>query len=358
MAVSATVTAGKIFADGETVTISELNKLGTPTVDISGAVGTLALQDGSVTNVKVSSTAAIQHDKLANTSSSGQILMGNSSNVVTNTTMTGDVTITDAGVTAIGSSKVTDGMLEGDITEAKLIAAVTAKLLPPGVITPYVKSGAEPTGWKYCDGGHYDSTDAAYTALYDIIGYVYGRTDSAGADDASGTYFKVPDLRGRVPVGVDGTAGRLAADDTLAAAGGAENVTLTQNQIPAHTHSNSLTNGETTSTVSDNSTVDDYGTPWSHDSTDVQVIPNDPYSPHDSWRMAEIYSGGSWDVQPEDSQGVDRPYLNMRADKDWNHYFEVKNTSNVSITNGNNSTTGASVSLTQPYQVVEYIIKL
>ena len=50
MAVSAVITPGKIFNDGEAVTISELNKLGAPTVDISGAVGTLSLAVGSVTN--------------------------------------------------------------------------------------------------------------------------------------------------------------------------------------------------------------------------------------------------------------------------------------------------------------------
>ena len=53
MAVSAVITPGKIFNDGEAVTVSELNKLGAPTVDISGAVGTLSLADGSVTNAKV-----------------------------------------------------------------------------------------------------------------------------------------------------------------------------------------------------------------------------------------------------------------------------------------------------------------
>ena len=341
MAVSATVTAGKIFADGETVTISELNKLGTPTVDISGAVGTLALQEGSVTNDKVSSTAAIQHDKLANTSSSGQILMGNSSNVVTNTTVTGDVTITDAGVTAIGSSKVTDGMLAGDITEAKLIAAVTAKLLPPGVITPYVKSGAEPTGWKYCDGQHYDSTDAAYTALYDIIGYSYGRTDSSGADDASGTYFKVPDLRGRVPVGVDGSAARLAANDTLAATGGAESVTLGTDQIPEHTHANSLTNNATTSTVTN---VED--NPWRNDCMTVSDGGSDAHRRVNIWNGADCVEVTGYAHQ------------DAADDKTWSESFTVSNTSNVTISNGNNTTAGNSVNLTQPYQVVEYIIKL
>lgn len=76
MAVSATVTPGKIFASGESVTVSELNKLGNPTVDISGAVGTLSLSDGSVTNAKIATGAAIQHDKLA-TLNTGELIVGN-----------------------------------------------------------------------------------------------------------------------------------------------------------------------------------------------------------------------------------------------------------------------------------------
>ena len=60
MAVSATVTPGTILSEGEAVTISKLNALGTPTVDISGAVGSLSLADGSVSNAKVAPSAGVQ----------------------------------------------------------------------------------------------------------------------------------------------------------------------------------------------------------------------------------------------------------------------------------------------------------
>lgn len=233
MAVSGTVTPGKIFADGETVTISELNKLGTPTVDISGAVGTLSLTDGSVTNAKVASSAGIQLDKLQATTSGGQVLLGNSSNVVTATSLTGDVTVSDAGVTTIGNDKVTTAkVLDANVTEAKLAAAVISKLVPTGSILAYVKGSAAPTGWLYCDGSAVSRS--TYADLYAVIGDNYGEGDGT-------TTFNLPDLRGRVPVGADGAAARLSSNDALGQTGGTETHTLTEAEMPSHTHDTGLT---------------------------------------------------------------------------------------------------------------------
>jgi len=54
-----------------------------------------------------------------------------------------------------------------------------------------------PEGWVLCDGARYDGTaGTAYKNLYDVIGQNYGDGDSSDHD------FNVPDLRGRVPMGV------------------------------------------------------------------------------------------------------------------------------------------------------------
>lgn len=108
-------------------------------------------------------------------------------------------------------------------------------IVPPGCIMTFAGT-ALPSGWLYCDGGTYSRT--TYANLFDAIGTTYG--------SPSGTTFRVPDLRGRVPVGRDdmgGTAiGRITAtgsgiDGTvLGEAGGSESVTLTVAQMPAHTH--------------------------------------------------------------------------------------------------------------------------
>jgi microcystin-dependent protein len=50
----------------------------------------------------------------------------------------------------------------------------------------------------------------------------------------------LPDLRGRVPVGVDGAAGRLAANDTLSAVGGEESHTLASTEAAVASHGHGL----------------------------------------------------------------------------------------------------------------------
>lgn len=94
--------------------------------------------------------------------------------------------------------------------------------LPAGTILAW---GAEtaPGGWLLCDGAAVSRSD--FASLFAAIGTTYGAGDGY-------TTFNVPDLRGRVPVG-------LSADaefDTLGKAGGAKTHTLTIAEMPSHTH--------------------------------------------------------------------------------------------------------------------------
>lgn len=73
----------------------------------------------SIVNADVSTSAAIAYSKLA-ALTSAHILVGNGSNVATDVAMTGDVTISNAGVTAIGAGKVTNTMLAGSIATSKI----------------------------------------------------------------------------------------------------------------------------------------------------------------------------------------------------------------------------------------------
>jgi microcystin-dependent protein len=99
--------------------------------------------------------------------------------------------------------------------------------LPAGVIVPYAGSTA-PDGWLICDGSTVDS--ATYPELYAIIGTTYGGSTSA---------FRLPDLRGRVPVGYS-TSHSYAT--TLGTKGGESTHTLTISEMPAHTHGYSRSN--------------------------------------------------------------------------------------------------------------------
>lgn len=72
--------------------------------------GVTAVQAGAITNAKVNATAAIDFSKLA-ALPSGNLLVGSAGNVATSVAASGDVTISNAGVTAIGANKVLSSML-------------------------------------------------------------------------------------------------------------------------------------------------------------------------------------------------------------------------------------------------------
>lgn len=81
-----------------------------------------------------------------------------------------------------------------------------------------------PLGWGYCDGSL--QSIANNSALYSLIGTTYG-------GDGIQT-FGLPDFRGRAPIGTGQGPGLPNYD--LGQTGGANQVTLNQNQLPAHFH--------------------------------------------------------------------------------------------------------------------------
>jgi len=86
-----------------------------------------------------------------------------------------------------------------------------------------------PQGWEFCNGQTLPINQ--YEVLYTLIGTTYG---GDGRND-----FKLPDLRGRLPLH-NGTSKDSAGNDIstykLGQTGGAETVTLTDTQLPTHTH--------------------------------------------------------------------------------------------------------------------------
>jgi microcystin-dependent protein len=81
-----------------------------------------------------------------------------------------------------------------------------------------------PAGWMFCGGQLLPISEN--TTLFQLIGTTYG-------GDGQST-FALPDLRGRIPIHF-GTGSSNTAYQ-LAETGGAEEVTLTVQQIPAHSH--------------------------------------------------------------------------------------------------------------------------
>jgi microcystin-dependent protein len=76
-----------------------------------------------------------------------------------------------------------------------------------------------PAGWMFCEGQLLPISENE--TLFQLIGTTYG-----GDGEAT---FALPDLRGRIPI-------HQGSGFILAETGGAEEITLTVNQIPAHTH--------------------------------------------------------------------------------------------------------------------------
>ena len=77
-----------------------------------------------------------------------------------------------------------------------------------------------PYGFLVCDGSVVSRTD--YADLFAVIGTAYGAGDGL-------TTFGLPDLSGRVVIGVSST-------HVLSSAGGEENHTLLSNELPEHIH--------------------------------------------------------------------------------------------------------------------------
>jgi microcystin-dependent protein len=76
-----------------------------------------------------------------------------------------------------------------------------------------------PAGWMFCEGQLLPISENE--TLFNLIGTTYG-------GDGQST-FALPDQRGRLPV-------HQGNGFVLAETGGAEEITLTVNQIPAHSH--------------------------------------------------------------------------------------------------------------------------
>lgn len=212
----------------------------------------------------------------------GHIFVGNSLNQPADVAMTGDVTISDTGLTTLGALKVSNSQIAtlAGIALSKLasttayywyVAASTGVLTPIGV-TPskvvitdsnglpsassvssttlgyldatssvqtqlntalgyssnLVPAGAmidfagavAPSGWLLCDGASYAT--AIYPALASAIGYAWG---------GSGANFNVPNMTRRVGVGAGGS-GTATLGNAVGNVGGEEGHTLTQAELP------------------------------------------------------------------------------------------------------------------------------
>jgi microcystin-dependent protein len=116
------------------------------------------------------------------------------------------------------------------VLAACLVPAVAGLADPPaiGEIRMFAGNFA-PAGWAFCNGQSMTIVDNS--TLYNLIGTTFG-------GDGVST-FDLPDLQGRVPVGLGQGAG-LQNDISLGQAYGQEQVTLTLAQLPSHSHGQAI----------------------------------------------------------------------------------------------------------------------
>ena len=146
------------------------------------------------------------------------------------------------GGTSVGSSITiadTDGVVVNDGGTMKSVPASDFKeyIMPTGAVLPYAGLSA-PTGFLLCYGQAISRS--TYADLFSAISTTYGTGDGSST-------FNLPDLRGRVVAGQDDMGGSSANrltdqtgglnGDTLGDTGGSETHTLSNAQMPSHTHS-------------------------------------------------------------------------------------------------------------------------
>lgn len=138
---------------------------------------------------------------------------------------------------AMGNNRITglaDGVADTDAATVGQLGG-SAGGLPIGAVIDFAGDTA-PTGYFLCYGQAVSR--ATYSELFTAIGTAFGTGDGS-------TTFNLPDFRGRTAFGKDNMGGSAASrvtsgsgitGTTLGAAGGAQTVTLTTSEMPAHSH--------------------------------------------------------------------------------------------------------------------------
>jgi microcystin-dependent protein len=153
---------------------------------------------------------------------------------------------------------------------------------PVGEIALWATSTA-PTGWLIADGSAISRS--TYSALFAVLSTTYGVGDGS-------TTFNLPNLKGKVPVGRDASQVEF---DTVGETGGSKTSALTSTNLPAHTHTTTLTNGDLI--------VRQFG------GGDAKLTANSTYGPYNTATITASTSGGGNGTATGDAFSNLAPYI-------------------------------------------------
>lgn len=220
-----------------------------PDLSVSGGavIGKSALVRGDFTtrgnlnaDTLVTEHLVAQHGDVQVT---GNVLVDEQFRVRTNSLVVSSVTPIGEAVTMNGPIDANTHTVMNLATPVNTLDAVTKQYVDAFRAIGDMKFSAQPNdhhGWLLCDGRTLNISQ--YSDLYAVIGVAFG---TGGVNT-----FKLPDCRGRAIAAIGhGTAltTRALGDQT-----GAETMTLTTNELPAHTHTGTTTSdGAHTHSITD-----------------------------------------------------------------------------------------------------------
>ena len=227
-------------------------------------------------------------------------------------------------------------------TNATYIYQNSYLMIPPGVI--FLWGGTTcPSGWLLCNGNSYTTTD--YTNLYSIIGYTFGGSSLSGK-------FNVPNFTSNIPIGVS------SSTYVLSNSSGNTSVILSTSQLPAHSHTITVSDPGHTHSLSVPSHTHSTSDPGhthsvSGSTTYFSPFGNDQLYANDSFRdiwtsltsTAIPFSGTAQDATP--SMSIQSATTGISL---------VSTTTGITATSSQTGS-GSSINIRNPYISIYYIIK-
>ena len=212
---------------------------GIVTTSDNGTVTSAMIQNNTIVDEDINASAAIAASKVQGTVASG----GSAGQFLKKATSTDYDTTWSTVAGAVYQPEAPVSPQNGDIwidSDATASVINTNDFLtkndfelfatPIGGLVPYAGSASPSIKWAICDGTAVSRT--TYATLFTRIGTTYGVGDGT-------TTFNLPNLKGRVVVGVDAAQTEF---DALGETGGEKSVTLTAAQMPVHTHTQNAHN--------------------------------------------------------------------------------------------------------------------